>query len=355
MLRLKSLLPSRQTVSSLIGVVCALLAMEIALRPFVAGWNYPAGPIREIRQYAEGVATSHFIPDGLSPYGWRLTGNPFLPNAPEGLILADSHGIAEAIPDNATMASVIEGLSRSSGHPLNVAMYGWYGSAAPTYVAVSNAMLEKWNPQWVAVLLTVDDLKAQPLYGIGDAWYWQMKVKPDCSIELVDVRPPTPTGKWEELRQLIGRSTLALAVRRRSVLIASAGQVAPTSARNESDEKTKDLEADIARVPRASVRALKEAYGSRLVLVYMPYCNVTCTSEPDSVESELLMVCQTEGVRCISMRSAMLSARDQAGQFYRGFHNTKPDEGHLNKVGHQIVAEEIWRIVGPDHQESVMR
>ena len=76
MLRLKSLLPSRQTVSSLIGVVCALLAMEIALRPFVAGWNYPAGPIREIRQYAEGVATSHFIPDGLSPYGWRLTGNP---------------------------------------------------------------------------------------------------------------------------------------------------------------------------------------------------------------------------------------------------------------------------------------
>ena len=98
-------------------------------------------------------------------------------------------------------------------------------------------------------------------------------------------------------------------------------------------------------VPRASVRALKQAYGSRLILIYAPDSPVVGLNEPDEAERDLLAACQAEEVRCANARTAMIEARDQKGELYRGFNNTAPGVGHLNKVGQQIIADEIWKLV----------
>lgn len=331
--------------SSVLGAVVALIVFELALRPFVAGWNYPAGPIREVRQYTEGMAVSHFIPDDISPYGHRVTGNGFLESAPVGVVLSDSHGLAEAVPDRSTVSSVIERLSRNEGKPLNVEMYGWTGAAAPTYVATANAIIEKWHPAWVAVVLNYTDLTQEPLYGLGDAWYWQMKIKADLSIELVDLRPPVPSGKIEALRQYLGRSTLALSLRRRMVLMANAQQSVQLPQQTSDPVRDKTLKEQVALVPRASIKALKNAYGDRLVVIYAPECGVVGPLEPTAREKELFAACVDEGVRCSSVRDAMIAARDKQGRLYRGFNNTAPCAGHLNDLGQEIVAQEIWRIV----------
>jgi hypothetical protein len=39
---------SKRNLLSCLGVIAALGAFEIGLRPFVAGWNYPTGQVREI-------------------------------------------------------------------------------------------------------------------------------------------------------------------------------------------------------------------------------------------------------------------------------------------------------------------
>ena len=339
---------TEKLLSSVLGIVGALLCFEVALRPFVAGWNYPVTPVREIRQYTEGMATSHFVPDGIAPYGHRVTGNAFLPDAPVGIVLSDSHGLAEAVPDQATASSVIERLSRNEGKPLNVEMYGWTGAAAPTYVATAGEITDKWHPVWVAVVLNYTDLTQEPIYGLGDAWYWQMKIKPDLSIELVDQRPPTPAGRMEAIRQFLGRSTLALTLRRRTVLIAGNQQPEPKAATQASDQKNSTVSAlkdQIPLVPRASVRALKQAYGDRLLIIYAPECAPFGPLEQTNSEKELLNACREEGAVCSSVREAMISARDTRGQLYRGFNNTAPCAGHLNEVGQEIVAKEIWRLV----------
>lgn len=342
------------------GAVAALGAFEIGLRPFVAGWNYPAGPVREIRQYAEGVAVSHFVPDQLSPYGYRVTGNELLSGAPAGVILSDSHGIAESVADQSTMSSIVERQSRGNGQPLNVLMYGWYQGATPTYVAVANELLEKWNPVWVAVVLNRSDLTKEPIYGLGDAWYWQMKIKPDLSIELVDLRPEKPQGTVEAIRQLVGRSTLALALRRRTVVFAQVERPIPKAAPAEPSPENPHAESkpvvltppeQLRLLPLASVRALKRAYGTRLVLIYAPDSPVVGSGEPDQAERDLFVACQAEGVRCANARKAMLDSRDQKGELYRGFNNTAPGVGHLNEVGQKIIADEIWKLVSGQGKE----
>ena len=69
------------------GVLAAALLFELGLRPFVAGWNQPEGPVRTVRSYYEGFSDAHFEPDGLGTYGNRLTGNPPVPGAPETSVL----------------------------------------------------------------------------------------------------------------------------------------------------------------------------------------------------------------------------------------------------------------------------
>jgi len=63
------------------GILAAVALFELGLRPFVAGWNQPEGPVRTIRSYSEGFSAAHFEPDGLGTYGNRLTDNLPLPGA----------------------------------------------------------------------------------------------------------------------------------------------------------------------------------------------------------------------------------------------------------------------------------
>jgi hypothetical protein len=320
----------------LLGVAAAVLLFEIALRPFVAGWNYPLAPVREIRQYSEGIAVAHFVPDGLGTYGRRLTGNPELAGAPNGLILGDSNVISEQVADNVTMGSVAERLFRTNGRPMNVRQYGWYVGAAPAYFVSAPELLEKWRPEWIAVVIGQMTIGSLPL---RDSWYWRMKVHPDFSIDLIDVRTKPLGSVFEGLRQFAGRSTLMLALRRRTV--AAAFPEAPAPAARPDPARVPEA----SLVPRASVRALKQAYGARLFIIYAPLCDFERADSSDRMEATLFDACRAEGVRCVSVRAQMLGARAVNARMSHGFHNSVLGRGHLNPVGHRLVGTEIWRAI----------
>jgi len=57
--------PCSESAWCALGVLAAALVFELMLRPFVAGWNQPVGPVRTIRSYFEGTSVAHFEPDGL--------------------------------------------------------------------------------------------------------------------------------------------------------------------------------------------------------------------------------------------------------------------------------------------------
>jgi hypothetical protein len=317
----------------------AALLFELALRPFVAGWNQPAGPVRTIRSYFEGTSVAHFEPDGIGTYGNRLTGNPPLPGAPEGLIVGDSHVIAQAVRDEETMGAVIERLARTAGRPVNVRQYGWSSANAPTYLAAAEPLLRARHPTWVAVVLN-----AHNLHSLKTMQSWQMEIAPDYSFRLTDLRRPPGISRLQRMRQEIGRSALALGLWRRIGLIWNTAAVEESLAEDVRLEQSDPrLAEEIARVPRATVLGLQQAYGSRLVIVYTPEFFGTQYDSADPLEQEVLGLCAQHGVACLSMREAFARERYDHLRLSRGFHNTAPGSGHFNATGHRVIGEEIWR------------
>ncbi len=325
---------SRPYTACALGVIVAALLFELALRPFVAGWNQPAGPVRTIRSYFEGTSVAHFEPDGLGTYGNRLTGNPALAGAPEGLILGDSHVIAQAVRDDETMGAVIERVARAAGRPLNVRQYGWSSANVPTYLAAAEPLLRARHPTWVAVVLNAANIS---VYALTTTQNWRMEVVDDDSFRLIDMRRPSGTGRVQSIRQQIGRSALALALWRRMGLIWNTSESAP------QEQRDPRLAEEATRVPRATVQGLQKCYGSRLVIIYTPEFFGTRYDSADPLEQKVLGLCAEHGVACLSMREAFARERYDHLRLSRGFHNTAPGEGHFNANGHRVIGEEIWR------------
>lgn len=341
---------SRRTFASLMGVIAALLVAEIALRHFATNAVNRAIPREEVRQYYEGTAIAHFLPDGA-----RATGNGFIPGARVGLILGDSHVDAVQVNDQATMGSVLEQISRARGESLNVRQYGWSGVAAPMYMAVADSLLREEDPAWVAVTLNEGDLGTEPL---SSAWGWQMKINPDCSVDLVDVSATASTGIRGKAASILNNamshsSLVSVAVETASKIMVSKEVGAKEDSKLQGREKVDN--SAVALVPHATVRGLKKAYGSRLLVVFIPHIGAVGGVEPDHLETKLMDACIQEGVNYISTRKAMLADRVENSRLSRGFHNTAPGAGHLNEVGHQIVAKEIWRMISSQETYAAKR
>jgi hypothetical protein len=320
-----------------LGVVVAALVFELGLHPFVADSDHLG--IRTVRSYFEGISVAHFDSDRLGQPGNRLTGNVQLSRAREGLIVGDSHVVANAVRDEETMGAVVERLSRNAGHPLNVRQYGWHGANAATLLAAAESLRDR-HPAWVAVVLNSYTIGVNALVTLND---WRMEVATDGSCRLVDGRAP-PHGRWgKAMRQVAGHSTFVLALWRRIGLIENRLAQLHFSAKTAAEPRDHRLAEESGLVPRATVLGLKRVLGGRLMIVYAPPLLGPGHYPVEPAEMELQRRCQEEDVAFLSVREALDRDRSDHSRLSRGFHNTAPGVGHFNAIGHRIIGEEIWR------------
>lgn len=331
-------------VASLGGVVAALLALELGLRPLATADLPPLArpaadaldaPVVTSRQLEEGIAEAHF-----SSAGSRLTGNAPVPQAPLIVILGDSHVAAREIADGETMGAWVERLARREHYFVNVRQYGWRGASPPQYLSVARDVNDRWHPEQVVVVLDDGDLGADPL----NRRFPRMRIGKDDAVELVHA----PDEKAVPVAH--HRSTLTTLFRMRWQRVL---ERAPKNVRawlRVPVERRGPLPGPsmIAAVPRAEVKALAHAFGPRLIIIYTADVRVTGGERADPGEQRLLVACAGQRVRCVSMRPMMLAAR-RAGYVVRGFSTTTLGVGHLNAMGHELVGREIWRAI---HSES---
>lgn len=323
------------------GTFAALAAWEAVLHPMAGelrepprpdvSCDSPDGRVIATRQTEEGTAIAHF-----SRCGARLTGNAAIAGAPYDVLLGDSFIAARQVDDDETMGAELERIARRSGERLNVRQYGWGGASPAQYIAAAPAVLRKWRPSHVIVLLSGDDFGADTTLGLPP----RLLVAADGSWRI------DTTGAKQGFLAPAPRVALASLVERRwALLVARAPVLVRRLAALGGEHRAPDAHMDDtphAEVADAAVRALHETYGGRLLLVYI--ADVRATDDGAApAESMMLKACAKHGVRCVSTRPAMLEAR-RAGVLARGFSTTVIGVGHLNADGHALVAREIWRM-----------
>jgi hypothetical protein len=347
-----------------VGIAFGLVVSEIALRTISTPY-FDLSAVVDIaadntdsvaytlKWYHEGIATSHF-----SVGTARLTGNPFIQSAPVGVIMGDSYVEALQIPDRETMGAVVERLARTNSTPLNVRQFGWALAAPATYVARASAVLARWNPAWVVVVLNAQDLDPTAL---ADAP--KSRISPDTSLEITGplVLPTTLHG-WHLVAKdvseaLAKRSVLANEGANRAWRIHHADDraVSLATSRTTNARVNGTVESpDIDIVTIASVRSLHRAFGHRLAIVFVP--TVTATdSVPEPEERALLDACEREGVTCTTTRAAMIALRNDGHRLARGLTNAPPLGGqHPNALGHELIGRAIWNLVSASERQSAV-
>jgi len=324
------------------AALAALAVLELGVRTIASGYPtrplplasfapdpVPAGEISEYREYEEGLSVVHFWRDGA-----RVTGNAWAAPASTGLILGDSFAEAYQVGDSEIAASVLERKARQEGRALNVRQYGWSGTSFPVYAAIAPQVLGRLHPAWTAVLVIGANLGAR---GLTDTGYWHAGLRPDGTLDLKEIseteRIASHSRTWRATRAVMERSILAYLVIKKLQEALEPRQVAEASGTGATDDRLATL---------AGIRALRNAYGSHLLLVFIP--EISLSGEPDNVAAErgLLETCKNEGVRCVSLRQSLIQARDERNEMCAGFSNSLPGEGHLNANGHRALADLIW-------------
>jgi hypothetical protein len=99
-------------------------------------------------------------------------------------------------------------------------------------------------------------------------------------------------------------------------------------------------ESDLSEAIDLQLAALQAIWGERLVVIYRVSIPALGQDAPPIYQDRVLQALEARGIPVINLYPPMLKAF-QAHQPPVGFDNSILGEGHLNRVGHQLVATEI--------------
>ena len=318
------------------GCFLALIFLEVVLHN-LAGKTEGSFGIEQ-RSFTEGIAKSHFSPEGL-----RMTGNVRLTGASSLLLVGDSHVEAFQVQDEQTMGSILERRLRADGKPYNVLQYGWSGADGPDYVFAAPLFKEHFPSNEIVFLMNAGDFASSSTTNAHLVARNDEVVAEASTAGSVRGRPPSFGD--QRLRK-VKESGLFYSIAVRFVL-----DLLPQLTEHKANVGERDLAAtgSSQETVHLIVRALKGAYGDKIFILYTPAQPFSQQTPPEAQEVALLSDCKVEGLECRSLRGRMIDDLLVRHKLARGFLNTAPGEGHLNARGHELAAEEMYQWVNSSH------
>lgn len=156
------------------------------------------------------------------------------------------------------------------------------------------------------------------------------------------------------LKSLMQMSALRVGGRNLHGSVSPAEELSGGSLESEALQK---LQVEDAALVEWTLKQLNQKFPN-VVLVYLPAINYqdagAVSSDPRNaaLESAIEQTANQEGMTLLNMRSDFLAYYRSQGTHLKGFNNSVPGQGHLNKTGHDLVAQRLIDFYKQSHEES---
>jgi len=118
----------------------------------------------------------------------------------------------------------------------------------------------------------------------------------------------------------------------------------------EEKNKTEDRDIELLEyeyILDTVLKKMKEVYQGEIIIVYHPTVSFQRDGEMLIAQKDTDVIfekcCEVNDIKFLNISSAFLNAYEKNYIIPYGFMNTPIGYGHLNKYGHQIMADEIWK------------
>lgn len=375
---------SRYFVQAPLWCLLAFLMVELALRSTV--YNPPLR--RDVTNWAGDVPGVHtFILWGKEGYGltwydkWGALQTPYHDNKKDNnvIVLGDSQTECLQVSDNLKFVSVAETLLRRDGYNADLHNLGRSGLAVADYVSWMPPYRDIYRPKAVVVQLTAGDFAES--FQVGQ--FNKFVIRDDQQLDLIHVydlsggfvqkarkkyRIGIEVGELGRQRWLLMQASFAESGKKIALDNPFSGMVNenPNTAADETPSpQTMNLQVSPADVPAQQIvdpsvfdprladlqmkLLLEASEGVPLVVVLLPsapYISGDDIEMDDPAHEQLLeFMKRYPEVTVVDPLPAFQELASNGG-LPRGFFNTKPGTGHLNRDGNQIVGELLAQAIG---------
>lgn len=314
----------------------ALIIIELGLRLFIESpplrygydedWGYYPDQGTFIIWGSEGYGVNWF-----GTYGEQSTPHNEGPNI---VVLGDSHTESHQVGYDENFVSIAETTLVNNGLTYNLRNHGKAYSSLADYIYLAPVVHEIYKPELVVIQLSIQDFFTQEVYDKNKVNHFVDGDDENMpSLKLVH-NPPPFNDHW--LGKVMQNTVLLVqGTKQKRLLLDGGGSEPAGTAQAGSDQVATD-------VIRVQLEMLQEAYAdSELIIVLLPYTPLISGDEivfEEDIFIDLLKHFDNYP------EWAVINPSNEFDQLYaekgvlpRGFSNSSPGTGHLNRSGHQVV------------------
>ena len=107
------------------------------------------------------------------------------------------------------------------------------------------------------------------------------------------------------------------------------------------------------------IKQFKEQTKLPIIIFYAPHLPVIINDKIDYTDCKkptvnlFATICKRNNIDFIDLSEKFIKLHRNRGKFARGFFNSEPGKGHFNKLGHELIAKEIFHYL--KHQNLITR
>ena len=128
-------------------------------------------------------------------------------------------------------------------------------------------------------------------------------------------------------------------------LVKSKLETTSAAAGTDTAEAGKADNNDAALALRKAVELLRSSYDGEIIFIYHKQMNIgkdgSISFDDDELFAEFEKACNENNIRIVDMRPVFVEHYEKTQEIPYGFANTRPGNGHLNPLGHRLIAESL--------------